>query len=107
MSHSNPKPVLYHLLMGVGFVALIGWFALMRELGFMTWVSTFGPPTHTGAMNMLAIMIWMLPAFLAWKYYVRFLNRTLNVRGIYYEDHYYGTDSNPPPGDPDDADKRR
>jgi len=99
MAHNSDRPILYHALMGVGFLGLIGWFALLRELGFMTWLTSLGPATHAGALNMLAIMLWMLPAFLAWKYYLRWLNRWLNVRGIYYEDHYYNRGSEPHPGD--------
>lgn len=96
MSPSQHNSLLYHLLMGVGFVALVGWFALMRELEFMAWVTALGPASHAGAMNMLAIMLWMLPAFLLWKYYVRWLNRRLKVGGIYYEDSYYGSGPQPP-----------
>ncbi|OMH25263.1 hypothetical protein [Motiliproteus sp. MSK22-1] len=87
----NPdRNIIYHFLVGLGFLALIGWFYLMREIEFMTWVTALGPETHKGAMNMLAVMIWMLPAFLCWKYYMRYINRKLDIQGIFYEDHYYG-----------------
>ncbi|MEH6628577.1 MAG: hypothetical protein V7739_19225 [Motiliproteus sp.] len=99
------RSIFYHILMGLGFLVLISWFYLMREVGFMTWLSAKGPETHKGAMNMLAIMIWMLPAFLCWKYYLRYINRKLKIRGIYYEDHYYGTttDDNSTKNDNTDA----
>ncbi|MCW8885124.1 MAG: hypothetical protein OQK12_07695 [Motiliproteus sp.] len=86
----NNRSITYHIFMGLGFLALVAWFYLMRKVGFIDWVTAQGPSTHTGAMNMLAIMIWMLPGFFCWKYYVRFLNKKLNIRGMYYEDHYYG-----------------
>ena len=87
----NPdRNIIYHFLMGLGFLALIGWFYLMREIEFMAWITALGPESHKGAMNMLAVMIWMLPAFLCWKYYMRYINRKLNIQGIFYEDYYYG-----------------
>ncbi len=99
--NESNRSILYHILMGLGFLALIGWFYLMREIGFMVWLSSMGPDTHKGAMNMLAIMIWMLPAFLCWKYYLRYINRKLKIRGMYYEDHYYGTKT-----ESDDSDEK-
>ncbi len=83
------RSLTYHVLVGLGFVALIAWFYLMRELQFMSWVTSLGPATHAGAMNMLAIILWMLPGFLVWKYYMRFINRKLKITGIFYEDHFY------------------
>ena len=91
------RKIIYHLLMGIGFLGLIGWFYLMRQLEFMVWLSAFGPESHKGAMNMLAVMVWMLPAFFCWKYYVRFINKRLNIGGIYYEDHYYRSEDKADP----------
>lgn len=104
MSATTPRPLLYHLLMAVGLLVMIGWMALMREVGFMTWLAKQGPATHTGALNLVAIMLWMLPALLAWKYYLRWLHRTLQVRGRYYEDDYY---RNSPPAPKGSADQQR
>ncbi len=87
------RNILYHILMGLGFLALIGWFWLMREIEFMSWLSAMGPASHTGAMNLLAIMVWMLPGLLCWKYYVRYINRKLKITGIFYEDHFYRSDA--------------
>ncbi|WP_210396324.1 hypothetical protein [Motiliproteus sediminis] len=93
MNRNSDNPLLYQLLMASGLLALIGWFALMRQVGFMSWLTSLGPDSHIGALNLVAIMLWMLPALLIWKYYLRWINRRLRVRGIYYEDSYYGNNA--------------
>jgi len=38
----------------------------------------------------------MAPGFLVWKYYNRWLEKRLNITGIYYEDSYYKNDKSKP-----------
>ncbi|WP_207061084.1 hypothetical protein [Motiliproteus sp. SC1-56] len=91
MSQPGRSGLLYHLLMALGFIFLVAAFYLMQYLNFTGWVASLGPVSHQGAFKMVAVMIWMTPAFLAWKHYVRFINRRLEIQGRYYEDTYYGT----------------
>lgn len=80
----KPEPrnkLVYYPLLGLGFVFLIGWFYLMRQLGVMEWMASLGPETHKGSFNMLAIMLWMIPALLLWKYYLRWLNQRHEIGG--------------------------
>lgn len=100
---SQRSGLLYHLAMGVGFLYLIGSFYLMQTAGFTAWVAGLGPASHRGTLQLVAIMVWMTPTFLLWKYYVRWLNRTLRIKGIYYEDSYY----NSQPPETDDRSKDR
>lgn len=83
------KHLLHHVGVAVGFIILIGWFYLGRKSGFLDWAVSFAPASHAGAILMLAIMVMMLPAFLAWKYANRWLEKKLNITGKYYEDDVY------------------
>lgn len=106
---SKPEPsnkLVYYPLLGLGFVFLVGWFYLMRELNFMEWLAQFGPSTHKGSFNMLAIMLWMIPSLLVWKYYLRWLNRRFEIGGQHDQDRHDAMykDSSPTDARPDDAD---
>lgn len=81
--------LLHHLGVAAGFIFLISWFYLGRKLGFLDWVVSFAPASHAGAVLMLGIMMMMLPAFLIWKYANRWLEKTLQVTGKFYEDDIY------------------
>ncbi len=116
--HSTPSPVdsskpaptnkwIYYPLLGLGFVLLVGWFYLMRQLHFMAWLAEFGPATHKGSFNMLAIMLWMIPALLLWKYYLRWLNQRFEIGGQHDQERHdamYQPQASAPdasPGQPD------
>ncbi len=82
---------LHHLGVGAGFLGLIGWFWAGRELGIMDWATQQVPPQFGGAGLMVGIIVVMTPGFFIWKWINRWLERTLSVTGIYYEDAYYAS----------------
>jgi|GEM_PF-1145789 len=82
---------LHHLGVGAGFLGLIGWFWAGRELGIMDWAAQQVPPQFGGAGLMVGIIIVMTPGFYIWKLINRWLERTLAVQGMYYEDEYYAS----------------
>jgi hypothetical protein len=87
----RPEPsnkLIYYPLLGLGLVFLVVWFYLMRQVNFMEWLAQFGPETHTGSFNMLAIMLWMVPALLLWKYYLRWLNRRFEIGGQHDQERH-------------------
>lgn len=81
--------LLHHLGIAAGFLFLVGWFYLGRQSGFLDWAVAKSPPSHAGAVLMVAIMVMMTPAFLIWKYLNRLLERRLKITGRYYEDDVY------------------
>ncbi|MBP0048655.1 hypothetical protein H9C73_07890 [Marinobacterium sp. AK62] len=85
----TPFPRLYLFATGIGFAGLVAWFFLGRELGVLDWAVTLVPDSHAGAGLMLGIMLMMLPGFLLWKLYNRWIERTLRVRGKFIEDDVY------------------
>ncbi len=85
----TPHPKLYLLAMGAGFAGLIAWFVIGRSLGILDWISGLFPESHAGAGLMVAIMALMTPGFLLWKYYNRWTEKRLKVKGRYYEDGVY------------------
>ncbi|MEH6472413.1 MAG: hypothetical protein V7752_14285 [Halopseudomonas sp.] len=90
---------LYYILLGIGCAALVGWFYLMRQLELMEWMAQLGPETHKGSMNLLAVMLWMVPALVLWKYYLRWLNQRFDIGGQYDDDRHnaqYQQDSKKP-----------
>lgn len=82
MNDNSPRQTGYYLGLAVGLSALVGWFYLLRQLELIEWFARLGPETHTGTFNLLAIMLWMLPALLVWKYYLRWLNQRFDIRGM-------------------------
>lgn len=86
---NTPHPRLYQLATAAGFVGLMLWFYAGRELGVLQWISDRFPPSHAGAGLMIAIMLMMTPAFLLWKYYNRWIEARLKVKGRYLEDEVY------------------
>ncbi|MEH6650701.1 MAG: hypothetical protein V7707_11800 [Motiliproteus sp.] len=103
----KPEPrnkLVYYPLLGLGFFFLIGWFYLMRQLGVMEWMASLGPETYKGSFNMLAIILWMLPALLLWKYYLRWLNQRHEIGGQYDQERHdamYNSDNKPASNEPD------
>jgi len=87
-SHSK---LLHHLGAALGFVGLILWYYIGERLGLTVALSHFFPSSHSGVGLMLGIMLVMTPGFFVWKFYNRWLERKLSVKGRYYEDEYYGT----------------
>ena len=85
----TPHPRLHLLATGVGFAGLIIWFAVGRQLGILDWITALFPPSHAGAGLMVAIMLMMTPGFLIWKFYNRWVEKRLQVKGRYYEDDVY------------------
>lgn len=80
---------LHHIATGIGFTFLIGWYLLCRYLGFIDWTTLQMPTGYEGSGLMLAIIIMMTPAFFIWSRFNRFVEKKLNIKGIYYEDSYY------------------
>ncbi|MDO6513278.1 MULTISPECIES: hypothetical protein [Neptuniibacter] len=89
MTEKNSKKYLHHLAVGTGFVGLILWFYIGRELGFLDWITQQMPDKYAGSGLMLGIMILMTPGFFLWSRFNRWAEKKLNVSGIYYEDEYY------------------
>ncbi|MEH6823465.1 MAG: hypothetical protein V7629_06090 [Motiliproteus sp.] len=85
---SGPLKPLYYVLLALGCAALVGWLYLLRHWQVMEWLAQLGPETHTGSMNLLAIMLWLLPALLVWKYYLRWLNRRFDIRGQFDQERH-------------------
>lgn len=85
---ASPPKLPYYLLQALGLALLVGWFYLMRQLGWIEWLTMQGPDSHKGSFNLLAIMLWMLPALLAWKYYSRLLHRWFDIGGQFDEDRH-------------------
>lgn len=88
--HDDPRPLkpLYYVLLALGCGGLLGWFYLLRHWQLMEWMAQFGPQSHTGSMNLLAIMLWLMPALLVWKYYLRWLNQYFDIRGQFDQDRH-------------------
>ncbi|NVK43609.1 MAG: hypothetical protein HWE39_20375 [Oceanospirillaceae bacterium] len=82
--------LLHHIATALGLLFLGGWFLLFKTLGILDWIVGLVPQSHAGAGLMIAIAAVMLPAFFIWKLYNRWVEKRLQIRGIYYEDHYYG-----------------
>lgn len=86
---------LHHIATGIGFLFLIGWYVLFRELGFLDWSTMQMPTGYEGSGLMLAIVIMMTPAFFIWSRFNRFVEKKLKIKGVYYEDSYYKDSSKP------------
>ncbi len=82
------QKLLHHIAVGGGFVGLILWFYIGRELGILDWVTRQMPEEHAGAGLMLGIMLLMTPGFFIWARYNRWVERKLRVHGFYYETEY-------------------
>ena len=81
------KP-LYYILLALGCAGLLGWFYLLRHWQLMEWMAQLGPETHKGSMNLVAIMLWLVPALVIWKYYLRWLNKHFDIRGQFDQDRH-------------------
>ncbi|SIS76279.1 hypothetical protein [Neptunomonas antarctica] len=86
---------LHHLATGLAFGFLIGWYFLFKTLGFIEWTTAQMPEGYEGSGLMLAIGTVMAPAFYIWSRFNRFVEKKLNIKGIYYEDSYYQKDLRP------------
>jgi len=87
------QKLLHHLAIAAGLIFLGGWFLLAKSLGALDWAITQVPEKYAGAGLMLGIIVIMIPAFLIFKYYNRWVEKTLEVKGIYYEDTFYKKDN--------------
>ncbi|TCK08904.1 hypothetical protein [Marinobacterium mangrovicola] len=81
--------LLHHLGVGCGFLGLILWFFVGRELGVLDWAASLAPEGYSGAALMLGIMLIMTPAFALWTLFNRWLERKLTITGRYMEDDVY------------------
>ncbi|MCP8686870.1 hypothetical protein [Marinobacterium sedimentorum] len=88
MSPARTK-LLHHIATALGLLFLGLWYVLFKQLGVLDWVINLVPPSHAGAGLMLGIATVMIPGFFIWKLYNRWVERRLQIRGIYYEDSYY------------------
>ena len=93
MSRSNK---LHHMGTALGLIGLGVWFLAAEKLSVFEKITELFPESHSGAGLMFAIMVVMAPGFLVWKYYNRWLEKRLNITGIYYEDSYYKNDKSKP-----------
>ncbi|WP_286238409.1 hypothetical protein [Neptuniibacter halophilus] len=91
MSNANNK-IIHHLAVAVGFIGLLAWFYAGRQLGFLDWITLQMPAKYAGSGLMLGIMILMTPGFFIWARYNRWVEKRLQIKGIYYEDSYYKDD---------------
>lgn len=87
----NPKKqkLLHHIAAGAGFIFLIAWLYMARELRILDWIAYQFPEKYTGAGLMVAVMVVMTPGFYIWTLYNRWVERKLEIKGIYYEDGLY------------------
>lgn len=92
MTESNHNKLHHHIAAGAGFIGLLLWFYLGRESGFLDWIILQVPQKYAGSALMVGIMIMMTPGFFIWKLYNRWIEKRLDVKGIYYEDAYYKDD---------------
>jgi len=92
MSKSN-KNFQHHLGVGLGFAGLILWGYLADQFGLFTLLKPLFPESHAGAALMLGVMLVMTPGFFIWKYYNRWLEKRLQIKGRYYEDDFYQKDA--------------
>ncbi len=79
----------HHLATGVAFAFLIFWYFTLRHYGFFDFVSAFFSEEYQGSGLMLAIGGGMTPAFFIWSRFNRWVEKKLQIKGIYYEDTYY------------------
>ncbi|MDF2180813.1 hypothetical protein [Neptuniibacter sp. CAU 1671] len=82
------RKLLHHIAVGGGFLGLILWFYVGREIGVLDWATALMPEQHAGAGLMLGIMLVMTPGFFIWARYNRWVEQKLAVRGFYYETAY-------------------
>ncbi|MFW1677802.1 hypothetical protein ACFVYJ_08465 [Pontibacter sp. JAM-7] len=82
------QKLLHHIAVGCGFMGLILWFYIGRELGILDWAASLLPQEHAGAGLMLGIMLLMTPGFFIWSRYNRWVEHRLAIRGFYYETEY-------------------
>lgn len=91
MSRSN---TLHHIGTAVGLIGLGVWFLVAEKLSIFKVITELFPESHAGAGLMLAIMLVMAPGFFVWKFFNRWLEKRLDIKGIYYEDSYYNQTKN-------------
>ncbi len=89
------KNTLHHIATAIGFLFLIGWYLLFRKLGFLDWSTTQMPSGYEGSGLMIAIVVMMTPAFFIWSRFNRYVEKKLNIKGVYYEDSYYKENTKP------------
>jgi hypothetical protein len=90
---STPRTkLLHHIATAAGLLFLGAWYVLFKQLGLLDWIINLVPQSHAGAGLMLGIAAVMMPGFFLWKLYNRWVERRLDIRGIYYEDAYYNPD---------------
>ncbi|WP_315983168.1 hypothetical protein [Aliamphritea spongicola] len=81
--------MLHHIGVALGLTGLGAYYLIIDASGFLEWATSLVDEEYTGSALMVGIMVSMTPAFLLWKYYNRFLERRLAIKGIYYEDSFY------------------
>ena len=93
MTEPKNKNLLHHIAVAAGFIGLLAWFYVGRELGFLDWIVLQVPEKYAGAALMVGIMIMMTPGCFIWARYNRFIEKRLSIKGVYYEDEYYKKDA--------------
>lgn len=53
------------------------------------------PSGYEGSGLMIGIVVMMTPAFFIWSRFNRYVEKKLNIKGVYYEDSYYKDNTNP------------
>jgi hypothetical protein len=86
------KSHLHHLATAIAFAFLITWYYLLNSYGFFEYFSELTAQQYQGAGLMLGIAIGMTPAFFIWSRFNRWVEKKLDIKGIYYEDGFYKDD---------------
>ncbi len=82
----------HHLATAIAFAFLIGWFYALQSLGFFDYMTSIMPEKYQGSGLMVGICFGMAPGFFIWSRFNRWVEKKLEIKGIYYEDSYYKND---------------
>ncbi len=79
----------HHLATAVAFAFLIAWYYSLQHFGFFDFATNLMPIDYHGAGLMFGIGLGMAPAFFLWSRFNRWVEKKLDIKGIYIEDSYY------------------
>ena len=83
------KNVKHHFATAIAFAFLVFWYYLLQRFGFFDFTTELMSEEYAGSGLMLGIGIGMTPAFFIWSRFNRWVEKKLQIKGIYYEDSYY------------------
>lgn len=96
MNTDRRNALLHHLGSALVIVGLALWFLAGRQLGILDWGTQLLPSHYAAVGFTLSVMLLMLPAFIIWNRFNRWLERKLSITG-----HYYENSDTPPVNPPD------